>query len=105
MLDRGWMAEECKASHSSPTLRQFDEEEVSLTADEPTLMKARQRLAVIYVAQIMFMDNYAHGTQRNCRHQRVCSNWGRGCLHVLAPSAARRASLVILTRGTAPTAP
>lgn len=43
MLDRGWMAEECEARHSSQMLRQFDEEEVSRTAEKPTLMKEEDK--------------------------------------------------------------
>lgn len=43
MPDRGWMAEECKASHSSLMLRQFDEDEVSRTAEKSTLVKERDK--------------------------------------------------------------
>lgn len=37
------MAEECEARHSSQMLRQFDEEEVSRTAEKPTLMKEEDK--------------------------------------------------------------
>lgn len=54
-LDGGWMAEECKASRSSAMLRQFDEDEVSRTAEKSTPVKEPDK-------SVTFMDSEAHGT-------------------------------------------
>lgn len=60
MLDSGWMAEECKASHSSGMLRQFDEEEVSRTAEKSTLMKEQDKGLLSYMYHVSLLWTIRH---------------------------------------------